>query len=151
MGRFMLRTGKQTEGVDFFELALAKLEEYKDSSSLKLPSRLDMVYNVLMYHYEQRGDASKCVYYSTLSLRVDRYQEAPLEVLVRLLKADPNTAATQAYDFLARLYLFVNLKDKLFVLKTAMKLGYSELVEKIRLEMTEQEKGWLDGQEEFGK
>ena len=70
---------------------------------------------------------------------------------MRLLKADPNTAATQAYDFLARLYLFVNLKDKLFVLKTAMKLGYSELVEKIRLEMTEQEKGWLDGQEEFGK
>lgn len=151
MGRFMLRTGKQTEGVDFFELALAKLEEYKGSSSLKLPSRLDMVYNVLMYHYEQHGDASKCVYYGTLSLRVDRYQEAPLEVLVRLLKADPNTAATQAYDFLARLYLFGNLKDKLFVLKTAMKLGYSELVEKIRLEMTEQEKGWLDGQEEFGK
>lgn len=110
-----------------------------------------MVYNVLMYHYEQHGDASKCVYYSTLSLRVDRYQEAPLEVLVRLLKADPNTAATQAYDFLARLYLFGNLKDKLFVLKTAMKLEYSELVEKIRLKMTEQEKGWLDGQEEFGK
>ncbi len=148
MGRFLIRIGEQAEGVHFFELALEKLEKYKGSSSLKLPGRLDMVYNVLMFHYEQHGDASKCVYYSTLSLRVNRYQEDALKVLLNLLQGDPNTVAGQAYDFLARLYQFDNLKDKLFVLKAALKLGYSELADIIKLEMTEQEKRWLDGQEE---
>ena len=137
MGRFLIRIGNQMEGARFFELALEKLEKYKGSSSLKLLGRLDMVYNVLMFHYEQYGNASKCVYYSTLSLRVDRYQEDPLSVLVRLLKADPNTTAEQTYDFLARLYRFDHLKDALFVLKTAMKLRYSELEELIRLNMPE--------------
>lgn len=144
MGRILIRIGKQVEGVRFFELALEKLEQYKDSSSLKLPGRLDMVYNVLMFHYEQHGDASKCVYYSTLSLRVNRYQDGPLALLVRLLKADPNTTAEQAYDFMARLYQFENLKDKLFVMKTALKEGYSEIAVLVKDNMTEQEREWLE-------
>ena len=71
-----------------------------------------------------------------------------MTALTSLLQGDPNTAARQAYDFLARLYQFDNLKDKLFVLKVSLKLGYSELADIIKLEMTEQEKRWLDGQEE---
>jgi len=148
MGRFLIRIGKQDEAVHFLELALEKLELYKGSASLKLSGRLDFVYNLLRLCYEQRRDAAKCVYYGTLSLRVNRYQEDTLTALTSLLQGDPNTAARQAYDFLARLYQFDNLKDKLFVLKVSLKLGYSELADIIKLEMTEQEKRWLDGQEE---
>lgn len=132
MGRIMIRIGKQDEGVRFMELALEKLEQYKGSASLKLAGRLDFVYNVLRLCYEQRGDAAKCVYYGTLSLRVDRYQEDTLAAIVSLLKGDPNTTAEQAYDFLARLYQFGNLKDTLYVLKTSMKTGYDELSELLR-------------------
>lgn len=71
-------------------------------------------------------------YVGTLSLRVDRYQEDTLATLVRLPQGDPNTAAGQAYDFLARLYRFDNLKDILFVLKTALQLGYIELAELLK-------------------
>ncbi len=132
MGRFLIRIGKQDEGVRFLELALEKLEQYKGSSSLKLAARLDLTYNILRLCYEQKGDAAKCVYYGTLSLRADRYQEDTLAALIRLLQGDPNTAAGQAYDFLARLYRFDNLKDILFVLKTALQSGYTELAELLK-------------------
>ncbi len=132
MGRFLIRIGKQMEGAHFLELALEKLEQYKGSSSLKLSARLDFVYNILRLCYAERGDAAKCVYYGTLSLRVNRYQEDTLAALISLLQGDPNTAAEQAYDFLARLYRFDNLKDTLFVLKTAMKTGYAELAGLLR-------------------
>ena len=132
MGRFLIRIGKQDEGVHFLELALKKLEQYKGSSSLKLSAQLNLAYNILRLCYEQRGDAAKCVYYGTLSLRVDRYQEDTLAALISLLQGDPNTAAGQAYDFLARLYRFDNLKDILFVLRTAMKSGYADLAELLR-------------------
>lgn len=146
LGRYLIRIGRQDEAVHFLELALEKLELYKGSASLKLSARLDFVYNILRLCYAERRDAAKCVYYGTLSLRVNRYQEDTLTALVSLLQGDPNTTARQAYDFLAQLYQFKSLKDKLFVLKTAMTLGYTELEEIIRLEMTEQEKNWLDGQ-----
>ncbi len=132
MGRFLIRIGKQDEGVHFLELALKKLEQYKGSSSLKLSAQLNLAYNILRLCYEQRGDAAKCVYYGTLSLRVDRYQEDTLAALVSLLQGDPNTTAGQAYDFLARLYRFDNLKDILFVLRTALKSGYADLTELLR-------------------
>jgi len=132
MGRYLIRIAKQDEGVRFLELALAKLEQYKGSSSLKLAARLDSAYNILRLCYEQRGDAAKCVYYGTLSLRVDRYQEDTLTALISLLQGDPNTTAAQAYDFLARLYRFDNLKDTLFVLKTALQSGYVELAELLK-------------------
>ena len=132
IGRFLIRIGKQDEGVHFLELALKKLEQYKGSSSLKLSAQLNLAYNILRLCYEQRGDAAKCVYYGTLSLRVDRYQEDTLAALVGLLQGDPNTTAGQAYDFLARLYRFDNLKDILFVLRTALKSGYADLAELLR-------------------
>lgn len=145
LGRYLIRIGKQDEAVHFLELALEKLEHYKGSASLKLSGRLDFVYNLLRLCYEQHRDAAKCVYYGTLSLRVNRYQEDTLTALTSLLQGDPNTTAEQAYDFLAKLYNFADLKDKLLVLKASMTLGYSELGEVIRLNMTDEERAWLDG------
>ena len=55
MGRFLIRIGKQDEGVHFLELALKKLEQYKGSSSLKLSAQLNLAYNILRLCYEQRG------------------------------------------------------------------------------------------------
>ena len=42
------------------------------------------------------------------------------------------------------MYRFENLKDKLFVLKTAMKIEYKELEEWVRRCLTENELDWLE-------
>lgn len=144
MGRILLRMEKQMEGIRLFELALNKLEQYKDSSSLTIAGKLDFVYNVLQAWYEGQGNAQKSVYYGTLSLRFDRYQEDTLATLLTLFKNDANTTVEQIFGFLAGMYRFDNLKDKLFVLKTAMKIGYGELEMEVRNHLSEEERGWLE-------
>lgn len=144
MGRFLLRMGKEEDGARFFERTLEKLERYNGSSSLKAPGRLDFIYNVLQAWNEEQGDVSKAVYYGTLSLRFNRYQEDALATLLTMFKNDSNTTAEQVFGFLAGLYHFENLKDKLFVLKAAMKIDYKELEEQVRQCLAEKELEWLN-------
>ena len=99
---------------------------------------------MLQAWHEGQGDASKAVYYGTLSLRFNRYQEETLARLLATFKNDQNTTAEQVYGFLAGMYRFENLKDKLFVLKTAMKIEYKELEERVRRCLTENELDWLE-------
>lgn len=139
MGRFLLRMGKEEDGVRFFERTLEKLERYKGSSSLKVPSQLGLIYNVLQTWYKEHGDASKSVYYGTLSLRFNCHQDETLSTLLSMFRDDPNTTAEQVFGFLAGLYHFENLKDKLFVLKAAMKIEYKELEEQVRSNLSEEE------------
>ena len=146
MGRFLLRMGKETDGVLFFERTLEKQEQYGGSSSLKTPNQLGLIYNVLQAWYKEQGDASKAVYYGTLSLRFDLYQEETLSTLLHMFKSDPNTTAEQVFGFLKGLYHFKNLKDKLFVLRTAMKINYKELEERVKRSLSEEELGWLEAE-----
>ena len=44
------------------------------------------------------------------------------------------------------LYHFKNLKDKLFVLRTAMKINYKELEERVKRSLSEDELGWLEAE-----
>jgi glycosyltransferase involved in cell wall biosynthesis len=146
MGRLLLRLGKEADGVRFFERALEKLEQYGGSSPLKSPGQLELIYNVLQVWYKEQGNASKAVYYGTLSLRFDLYQEETLSTLLYMFKNDPNTTAEQVFGFLNGLYHFKNLKDKLFVLRTAMKIDYKELEEQVKRSLSEEELGWLEAE-----
>lgn len=144
MGRFLLRMRKEEEGVRLFERILERLEHYGESSSLKAPGELDIIYNVLQAWHNEQGNIQKSVYYGTLSLRFNRYQEETLSMLLQMFRDDPNTAVEQVFGFLAGMYQFENLKDKLFVLKAAMKIEYRELEEEIRCNMSEEELAWLN-------
>ena len=93
---------------------------------------------------EEQGDVSKAVYYGTLALRFNRYQEDALATLLTMFKNDSSTTTEQIFGFLAGLYHFENLKDKLFVLKAAMKIGYKELEEQVRQCLAEKELEWLN-------
>lgn len=144
MGRFLLQIGKQEEAVRFLKMSLDKLEQYEGGSSLTVSGSLDFVYNVLLAWYIEQSDAQKAVYYGTLSLRYDHYQEETLARLLMLFKDDPNTTAEQVFGFLAEMYRFENLKDKLFVLKTVMRIDYGELEKQVKGSLSEEEKRWLE-------
>ena len=139
MGCYLQKIGDTESVVRFFETALQKLEHYKGVDTLKMAGRLDHIYAYLALCYSERQDPRKAVYYCTLSLRVDKYQEPPLSCLLSLLKNDRNTAAAQAYAFLGKIYDTSSLKDKLFILKLAMKAEYQELSEFIRENMSKKE------------
>ena len=139
MGCYLQKIGDTESVVRFFETALQKLEHYKGVDTLKMAGRLDHIYAYLALFYSERQDPRKAVYYCTLSLRVDKYQEPPLSCLLSLLKNDRNTAAAQAYAFLGKIYDTSSLKDKLFILKLSMKAEYQELSEFIRENMSKKE------------
>lgn len=153
MACYLQKLGDTDGVVLFFEAALQKLEYYKGVDTLKMAGRLDHIYAYLALYYSEKKDAQKSVYYCTLSLRVDKYQETPLSCLLELLKDDRNTEAAQAYAFLGKIYDIDSLKDKLFILKLAIKTGYKELEEFIRAGMSEEEikELWSDNCQSWAK
>ena len=148
MACYLQKLGDTDGVVLFFEAALQKLEYYKGVDTLKMAGRLDHIYAYLALYYSEKKDAQKSVYYCTLSLRVDKYQETPLSCLLELLKDDRNTEAAQAYAFLGKIYDIDSLKDKLFILKLAIKTGYKELEEFARNVMSEEELAALNSEKE---
>ncbi len=140
IGCYFQKIGDTEAVIQFFETALRKLENYKGVNALKMAGRLDHIYAYLALFYSERKNAQKSVYYCTLSLRVDKYQEPPLSCLLKLLRDDRNTAAEQAYGFLGRLYDINSSKDNLFILKTAIKAGYQELKAYIEAALPEKER-----------
>lgn len=127
MGCYLLKIGETEDVTRFFETALLKLEQYKGVNALKMAGCLNHIYTHLAMYYFEKQDSQKSVYYSTLSLRMDIYQETPLSCLLQLLKNDQNTTAEQALGFLAKIYDLTNQKDRLFILKQAVKTEYKQL------------------------
>lgn len=144
MGRYLAGLGESDEAVRFLEQALMNLERFQMIGTPQLPGDLKMVYGYLISEYQIRKNPSKVVYYATLDLRLDPYQENALEPLIGCLKEDRNTTPEQVLPLLAKLYDFSNLKDKLFILKAAKLQGYAELEPLIRREMTWEENAWLN-------
>lgn len=144
MGCYLMKIGETQAVIPFFETALQKLEQYKGVNDLKMAGSLNHIYSHLAMFYSESGNAQKAVYYSTLSLRIERFQEAPLSCLLELLKKDRNTTAEAAYVFLGKIYELASQKDRLFILKQAVKTGYQELKEFIRSQMPRDELEALD-------
>lgn len=144
MGCYLQKTGDLESVIQFFEIALQKLEHYKGVDTLKMTGCLNHIYDSLARYYSQKQNPQKAVYYSTLSLRFDKYQEEPLSCLLELLKNDRNTTAGQAWEFLGKIYDITSPKDKLFILKLAMKTDYHNLEAFIRDGMSADELAALE-------
>lgn len=149
MGCYLQKTGDTKAVIHFFEIALQKLEQYKGVNALKMAGHLNHIYAYLAMYYSERQNAQRAVYYCTLSLRVDKYQDLPFSCLLKLLKNDKNTTAEQAYVFLGKIYELSSSKDCLFILKQAIKTGYQELKDFIRSQMPVSEIEKLDAATEI--
>lgn len=139
MGCYLMKIGETQAVIPFFETALSKLENYQGVNALKMAGCLNHIYSHLAMFYSEIPDAQKTVHYSTLSLRLDKYQDMPLAGLLRFLKMDKNTAANQAYTFLEKIYDMTSQKDRLFILKQAMKSDYKDLTVYIQNNMSKDE------------
>ncbi len=139
LGYFFYRQQESDKAVSYFELALKKLDEFKDFDGLDMAGNLTSVYNILANYYDGMGWSDRVIYYVTLSLRTDRYQAKAVAVLLQLLQRDPGTTAAQAYDFLKKLYTMENPKDKLFLAQMAGVLRYEELEELLKSNMSAEE------------
>ncbi len=148
MGIYLFKLKEHEEAARFLELALEKLDTYKGVNTLAMVGNLRTVYNYLAQIYAERKDMQKAAYYATLSLRAERYQDSVLESFLIILKNDSATSAEQTYGFMGKLYDFDNLKDRLYVLKAAVKIKYPELEELLRSRVPDKDREWFEEEDQ---
>lgn len=85
------------------------------------------IYYYLVLGYLKRGDASRCVQNAVIFLKIDKYHEEVLRILLYLLKED-GCDNNGIYHILNQIYQLKNEKDKLFVQKAAQLEGIANLL-----------------------
>ncbi len=147
IGKYYAARGEFDKGEKYLKLALQKLEQFGyTSKAMMLTAQLSKAYELLSVCCYNNGNLKGCVDYTTALLKTDKYLMSTLYLMLTAFKIDESagieggTRASDVVAFLGRnLYDFTNLKDRLFVLKAAMKAEYATLVERVRALFTPEE------------
>ncbi len=127
-GRFFVSRGQADQAAAHLEAAIKKLEIYGcNNRALILAGELLEAYDLLVQCFYESGNKEKCASYAVTYLKYNKYQMAVLSRLLKTLLSDMGLGDSQereaAYlavlQFVAKLYDFSSLKDRLFLVKTA--------------------------------
>lgn len=147
LGKYYAARGEFDKGEKYLKLALQKLEQFGyTSKAMMLTAQISKAYELLSVCCYNNGNLKGCVDYTTALLKTDRYLMSTLYLMLTAFKIDESagieggTKSADVAAFLGRnLYDFTSLKDRLFVLKAAMKAEYPSLVETMRTLFTPEE------------
>lgn len=142
MGLYSLQHGLKRAGIKYIEKALQILETNSFSFTLYLTANLESAYNTLVNEYKEQGNTAQVVRYATLSLKYNRYQETILSTLLQLFM-DAGESVADIWKFTGRIYDLSLLKDKLFIYKETIKLGFYSMEDYIYSSFTKDEREWL--------
>ena len=145
VGRWMLDRGKIQQGIEYFELALSRLEHYSGGGNLDMAGSLPYIYSRLFDAYRTINDIQQAVRYGTLYLRMEPYGEIILMEMIKLFKGDTigEEIADAILSFLSKLYDLSRAKDKLFLIRVSRKLMFKDLEIKIYNLFTQEEKDFF--------
>ena len=127
--------------------ALDQLEKYGTAfKSMFVSGDIRQAYEMLATCCFNNGNLAECINYCVILLKSDKYLMSTLFLLLTSFFIDecsnrPGTSSAEAVaSFLGQnLYDFTTLKDRLFVLKGAMKAGYKNMVQVMRGTFSPQE------------
>ncbi len=147
MSNYLAQVGLNEDAFHMYEKSFERLEHWQGGMSLRLTGGIQRGCNYLAAYYLKNEQVRQAVSYLTMSLRMDHNQEEPLMLLLNLFKEDAGTSAEQVYSFLNGIYKFddstTGLRERLFVLKAAIREDYQELAALIRQGMSEEQLAWL--------
>ncbi len=145
MGCWMLDRGKLQQGIEYMELALSRLESYKNDGNLDMAGSLPNIYGRLFEAHRSLNHAQEAVKYGTLYLRMEPYGEDVLMEMIRLFIGGTKgeEIATAILSFLSKLYDLSRAKDKLFLIRISRKLMFEELENKVYNLFNDEEKDFL--------
>lgn len=148
MGLYYIKINDYESGQLFLETVLELLEPY-EKKPLGIPLYL-MELNNMRTLYEQlviisygKQDWTKVVRYGTLALKLDPYLDKMLSILLDVFYKNKENPAG-IYSFLSKLYDFNQMRDKLFVIRSEMKLKQISLKRILLDTMTEEERSWYE-------
>ncbi len=139
LSRYFFARGDWMRAEHHLKRGLEILEVYGTAcKSMTLAGQIQGVYEQLAVCCYHGGDLVGTVRYATLLLREDRYLMSALILMLRAFSKDNELAAlggegaSRVVGVLKGFYDLGSLKDRLFVLRAAMEVGYGELVQAVR-------------------
>lgn len=128
------------------EAAVTKVSTYTGMASVYTTSQLGDCYLYLTMASQHLQDEKNVVKYGTLTLKEDKNNGNVLLSLLSLFSQEKDRIRTAAEtaDFLKRLYDFEQLRDKLFIIKYAKMVQFTELTAIMYYLLTREERAWLD-------
>lgn len=153
-GEFYKSKKNFKKGALYLERALNKVEKYGRVNGGELVTgRLQGTWELLAVCHYQNGDFEKCTICCTFLLKEDRYLMSTLVMMLCAFKQETvscgsedseTTHAAEVAGFLERFYDFTSLKDRIFLLRAAMKAEYGALVKRIRAACSKEELACFD-------
>ena len=148
MGLYYMKINDYESGQFFLEATVDLLEIY-EKNNLGIPlylieiNNMRMLYEQLVVATYSKKEWAKVVQYGTLALKLDPYSEKMLNLILDVFyknKENPEGI----YSFLSKLYDFNQMRDKLFVIRSEMKLKQVALKRILLATMTEEEQNWYE-------
>ena len=148
MGLYYMQINDYESGKFYLETVLELLDSY-EKNPLGIPlyltelNNMRMLYEQLVVATYSKKEWAKVVKYGTLALKLDAYSEKMLNLILDVFyknKENPEGI----YSFLSKLYDFNQMKDKLFVIRSEMKLKQVALKHILLATMTEEERNWYN-------
>ncbi|MEY8339503.1 glycosyltransferase [Lachnospiraceae bacterium 62-35] len=144
-GRYFASRGDFKKGEEHLKRALKILEEHGyTSKSMFLSANIKEAYELLAACSYNNENVEGCINSAVVLLKMDKYLMSTLFLLLMSFRQDESNGkegtAASLVEFLGKnLYDFHILKDRLFVLKAAMKAEYQSLIQAIRGMFTPEE------------
>lgn len=140
-GIHYMSQNRKEEAAWHLERALQYLDTYKRGASLASAGKIKNIYGCLEHLYAELQELPLAVKYGVLTLRIDKYQLHELKMLVLAMKQEPADAVA---GFLAKIYDFSQIKDKLFLIRAAKEAGNDTLEQVLYQSLSPEERKWLD-------
>lgn len=128
VGRFFASRGQAAEAAKHLETAVGKLDTYGcNNRALILAGELLEAFDLLVRCFYESGNKEKCVSYGVICLKYNKYHMAVLSRILKTLLLDVDMGNKRerceeysaVLQFIAKIYDFSSLKDRLFLIKSA--------------------------------
>ncbi|MCI8536481.1 MAG: glycosyltransferase family 2 protein [Hungatella sp.] len=124
VGKFFAIRGQAEKAAFYLESGIKKLDIYGCSNkALVLSANLLAAYDLLVKCCYESGQIEKCLTYGVIYLKYDKYGMAVLSKVLKVLTLNQKETSEEiniaVIEILSKMYDFSQLKDKLFLVKTA--------------------------------
>lgn len=129
LGNWNMKKGDYHKGGMLLESALSKMEDYRGKDDLRITGMLEQVMlwiAVANFENKHLQNPQKAVQYASTVLRMNKYSEVALLILLTFLQQEPGEAesAKGTIGFLEKIYDFSQLKDLICMYKVANQVEF---------------------------
>ena len=127
----------------YLERALEKSVQMKKIKYSRITEFIGQIYRFLAISYGYLDKGNKAIYYATLTLKTDKFQETILTIVLKNFFSENAIAFQEAENYLKKIYDLKQKKDLFFVLKCVKKNGIKKLEEVLKEYLTQEDRDIL--------